>query len=108
MGRGGLRHRRSPPSTGRRMLHVEEETTRAAARRHLTLALLGDFTGLLALLAAHRKGERAETLLGDLIAALVAVAVAAMVEAGERVIDLVERLGFHLDERKLDLLLDVG
>ena len=46
-------------------------------------------------------------LLGDLVAALEAVAERAFVEARERLVDLVQGLGFHLDERKLDVILNV-
>src|SRR6476646_2243333 len=53
------------PNPGRRILHVEEETAGAAARRELTLALLGDLARFLAILAAHRERQRAKALLGD-------------------------------------------
>src|SRR5712691_1622779 len=103
----GLRHRRSPHWTPG-YLHVEEERCGAAALRHLALALFGDLPGLLAVLAAHREGQRAQPLLSDLFAAVEAVAVVALLEPRERVVDLVERLRLHLDEREFDVLLNVG
>src|SRR5215468_4545984 len=75
-----------PPRLGRRVLHVEEETARAAPRRHLALTLLGDLAGFLAVLAAHRERQRAQTLLGNLLAAFVAVAVGALLEAGDGIV----------------------
>ena len=60
-------------------LHVEEERGRTATSG-LTLALLGNLPGLFAVLAAHREGEGAQPLLGDLFAALEAVAVIALLE----------------------------
>ena len=56
-------------------LHVEEQRRGAATRRQLTLTLLGDLPRLFAVLAADREGQRAETLLGDFLAAFEAVAV---------------------------------
>src|SRR2546426_9682903 len=102
----GLRHRRSPMDAG--SLHVEEERRGAAALRHLALALFGDLPGLLTVLAAHGEGERAQPLLGDLFAAVEAVAVVALREPRQRVVDLAERLRLHLDQRELDVLLNVG
>src|SRR5438034_3423999 len=89
-------------------LHVEEERRGAAALRQLALALFGDLPGLFTVLAAHGEGERAQPLLGDLFAAVEAVAVVALLEPPQRVVDLVERLRLHLDERELDVLLNVG
>ena len=63
---------------------------------------------LLAVLAADREGQRPEPLLGDLFAALEAVAVVALFEPRQRVVDLVQRLRLHLDQRELDVVLDVG
>src|SRR5262249_15023933 len=103
----GLRRRRSP-RPGRRILHVEEEGRRAATGVLLALPLLRDLTLLLAVLAADGEGKRAQRVSGNLFAALVAVAVIALLEAGERIVHLVERLGLHLDERELELFLDVG
>src|SRR5437660_370115 len=108
----GLRHRRSPlreeEQRGAGVLHVEEERRSAAPGRELALTLLGSLAGLLAILAANREGQRAEALLGDLLAAFEAVAVVALLEPRQSIVDLVERLGLHLNERELDLLLDVG
>src|SRR5438105_12327518 len=89
-------------------LHVEEQRGRAAARGHLALALLGVLLRFLAVLAADRERQRAETLLRNLLAAVVTIPVVALLEAGERVVDLVQRLGLHLHERELEILLDVG
>src|SRR5262249_24199899 len=97
-----------PPGLGRRVLHVEEETARAAPRCHLALTLLGDLAGFLAVLAAHRERQRAQTLLANLLAAFVAVAVGALLGADDCIVDLVERLRLHLDEREFELFLDVG
>src|SRR5439155_22655709 len=90
------------PRLGRRILHVEEERRGAAPGRHLPLALLGDFARLFAVLAANGEGQRPQALLGDLFAALETIAVIALFQTRQRVIDLVERLGLHLDERELD------
>src|SRR5712691_3644648 len=80
----GLRHRRSPLDAGS-WLHVEEQRRSTAPLRHLALPLLG-----------------------DLLATVEAVAVVALLEARERVVDLVERLRLHLHQGELDVLLDVG
>src|SRR5438105_10394344 len=74
----------------------------------LTLTLLDGFLGLFAVLTANRERQRPETLFSDFLGTLEAVAVRALLEAGERVVDLIERLGLHLDERELDVFLDVG
>src|SRR2546425_5325459 len=103
----GLRHRRSPLDAGS-WLHVEEQRRSTAPLRHLALPLLGDLLGLLAVLAADGERQRAEPLLGDLLATIEAVAVVALLEAHERVVDLVERLRLHLHQGELDVLLDVG
>src|SRR5437588_8799088 len=63
--------------------HIHEQTGCAAAGGELTLAPLGDFASLLAVLAADREGQRAQTLLGDFLAALEAVAVGVLLEADE-------------------------
>src|SRR5262245_45298742 len=89
-------------------LTVHEQAGRAAPRGKLTLPLLGDLAGLFAVLAPHREGQRAEPLLGDLLAALEAVAVRALLEPRERVVDLVERFRLHLDEREFQIFLNVG
>ena len=74
----------------------------------LPLPLLGVLPGLLAVLAADGERQRTKALFRDLLAAVEAVAVIALLETHERVVDLVERLGLHLDERELDVFLDVG
>src|SRR5262252_4726555 len=103
----GLRHRRSPITRTPGVLHVEEQRGRAAPRR-LTLTPFGVFPRFLALLAANREGQRAQTLLCDFFSAIEAVAVVALFEPHERIVDLVERLRLHLDERQLDVFLDIG
>src|SRR6476661_222558 len=98
-----------PPGPGTPdVLHVDEERRRAAAGGHLALTLLGNFARLLALLAPHRERQGAQPLLSDFVAALEAIAVVALLQARERVVDLVQRLRLHLDQRELDLVLDVG
>src|SRR5438034_6299186 len=89
-------------------LHIEEERRRPAALRQQPLPLLGVLLGLLAVLAPDGEGEGPEALLGDFLAAVEAVAVVALLEPRECVVDLVQRLRLHLDQRKLDVLLDVG
>src|SRR4029079_9166140 len=88
-------------------LHVDKEGRRTAPLSHQAVALLLDLARLLAVLAAHRERQRAQALLADFLAALEAVAVGALFQAAQRLVDLVERLGLHLDERELDLVLDV-
>src|SRR5437899_6175326 len=104
----GLRHRRSPESWDAGCLHVHEEGAAAAAGVELTLTLLGVLPGFFAILAADGEGQRPQALLADLLAALEAVPVGALLEAPEGVVDLVQRLGLHLDERELQIFLDVG
>ena len=62
---------------------------------------------LFAILAAHREGQRAQARLRDFVAALEAEAVTAVFETRERFVDLVERFRLHLDQRQLDVFLDV-
>src|SRR5215471_9245264 len=73
----------SQTSVGRRVLHVEEQRRGAAAALRLTLFLLGGLACLFAVLAADRERQRAETLLGNLLAALVAETVVATLETRE-------------------------
>src|SRR5260221_8745270 len=91
----------------RRLVQVHQEAGRTSLR-HLTLASLRQFAGLLAVLAAHRKRQRAQSSLRDLVAALEAVAVRALFEARQRFFNLVQRLRLHLDQREFDVVLDVG
>src|SRR5207249_6835245 len=99
--RDGLRHRRSPRTVvGRRILHIHEERRGAAARGVLPLALLRVLPGFFAILAANRERQRPQPLLADFLAAVEAVAVGAVLEARERVDDLIERLRLHLHERE--------
>src|SRR5688572_5971246 len=88
-------------------LHVEEEGGRAAALRHRALALLCHLARFLAVLAAHRERQRAQPTLGNLLAALEAVAERTFLEPAERLLDLGQRLSLHLDEREFDVILDV-
>src|SRR4029453_16323290 len=74
----------------------------------MSLTLFGDFLGLLAVLAADGERQSTESLFGDFLAALEAISVVAVLEARQRVFYLVERLGLHLNERQLDVFLDVG
>ena len=71
------------------------------------LALLGDLARLFAILAADRERQGPQAALGDLFAALEAVAEGVLLETAQRLLDLVERLGLHLDQRELDVVLDV-
>ena len=88
-------------------LHVDEQRRRATALRHQTLALLRDLACLLAILAADGERQRAQTTLGDLLAALEAVPEGPFLEASESLLDLVERLRLHLDQGELDVVLDI-
>src|SRR3954453_13313458 len=105
-GENGLRHRRSP--RGRRTLHIKKERGGAATRRHLTFTLLSHFPRLFTVLAADGEGKRTETLFRDFFSTLEAVAVVALFQADQRVVDLVQRFRLHLDEGELDIVLDVG
>src|SRR4051794_25105446 len=78
-----------PTTSGRQVLHVEEQAAGAAPRRHLALTLLGNLARFLAVLAADGEGEGAQPLLADLLATLEAVAVGTLVEAQQRIVDLV-------------------
>jgi hypothetical protein len=102
----------SPPSAdlnaNRLALHVEEQGRRSAALGLESLPLLRNFARFLAVLAAHGKWQRAQAALGNLLAALEAVAERAFLEPAKRFLDLVERFRFHLDERELDIVLNVG
>src|SRR5690349_19556154 len=105
------RNRAPPPAEPPRWdagLHVEEQRARAPTGRLLTLTALGVLTRLLAILAADGEGQRAETLLGDFLTAIEAVAVVALLEPMKRVVDLVERFRLHLDQRELEIFLNVG
>src|SRR5580765_1631164 len=88
--------------------HVHEKRGPTAARLPDALALGSHFTGLFTVLASHREGQRAQPRLADLLAALEAVAVEAFLQPAQRLVDLVERLGLHLDQGELDVLLDGG
>ena len=57
--------------------------------------------------ATYRERKRPQARFGNLFAALEAIAVAAVLETTQRRVDLVQRLRLHLDERELDVFLDV-
>src|SRR3954471_3771916 len=88
-------------------LHVDEERGRAAALRHQAVALLLDLPRLFTVLAADRERQRPEALLADLFTTFEAVAVGALFEPVQCLFDLVEGFRLHLDERELNLVLDV-
>ena len=71
------------------------------------LTLLGRLTSFFAILATHREGKGSQAPFGDLVAALETVAVGVFVEPSQCHVDLVQRFRFHLDQRELDLFLDV-
>src|ERR1051326_7094868 len=73
--------------------------------RLLTFATFRNFAGFLAVLAADGKRQRAEPALGNLVAALEAIAVGALFETRQRFLNLVQRLGLHLNQRELDVVL---
>jgi len=74
----------------------------------MTRPLLGHLPSLFALLTPNGERQCAKPLLTNLLTALETVAEVALIEASERVIDLVERLRLHLNESQLDVFLDVG
>ena len=67
-----------------------------------------DFARLFAVLAADGEGQRPQARLADVLAALEAAPVGALLEALQRFVDALQRLGLHLDERELDVFLNVG
>src|SRR5688500_8536299 len=89
-------------------LNVEEQRRCAATLLQHTLALLHVLARLLAVLAADRERQRPQAPLRDLLAALEAVAERPFLEAVKRLFDLVQRLRLHLDERELDIVLNIG
>lgn len=86
--------------------HVEEEGCDAGATA--SDAVVSVLPGFLAVLAAERERQRAQTYFADLAVALETAPVGAIVEAAKRLVDLVECLRLHLDERKIDVLSDTG
>src|SRR4051794_10461369 len=97
VGEVGLRHRRSPMVPGTPMLHVEEERARSPACLQLTFPLFGVLPRFFAVLAADRERQRPQSFLRNLLTAVEAVAVGALLEANECVVDLVQRFGLHLN-----------
>ena len=72
-----------------------------------TLTLLGRLTSFFAIPATHGEWKGPEAMPGDLRAALDTVPVVPSLESPQCRVDLVERLGLHLDQRKSDRVLDV-
>src|SRR5207237_5996925 len=90
------------------LLQIEEERCRSAPGVQLTLTLLDGFLGLFAVLTADGERQRPQALLGDFVAALEAIAVGALLQAGQRIVDFAERFRLHLNERALDVFLNIG
>src|SRR5690242_11752200 len=93
--------------SGRLVRAVEEVRGAAAAPLSHTLTQLGGLARLFAVLATNGERQGAQPRLRDLVAALEAISIRALVQAPARCFDLVQRLRLHLDERKLDVFLDV-
>ena len=74
---------------------------------HDALSPLDRLTSLFTVLAADRKRKGPEACLGDLVAAFQTVAVRAFSEPTKRRVDLLQRFRLHLEQRKVDLVLDV-
>src|SRR5579862_6039938 len=89
-------------------LHIQEQRGGSAALRELPLPLLGGFASRLAVLAPDRERQSAQALLRNFLPALETVSVVTMLEPRQRVVDLGEGLRLHLDQRELDVFLDVG
>src|SRR5688572_5836507 len=87
--------------------HVVEERRRATLLRGRPLTTLGCLARFLAVLAANREGQRTQASLGDFVTALEAVAVGPLFKTTQSCVNLVERFRLHLDQRELDVLLDV-
>jgi hypothetical protein len=67
---------------------IGDERECASPLRQSSLAMPGGgFANLLAVLAPHGKWERAQSMLGDLLATLAAVAVRSVLQSGERFVD---------------------
>src|SRR5262245_45714837 len=99
------------PAAGRQKRlagHVEEERRAVALLRHRLLALGSHLARFFAFLAAHRERQSPETLLRDFSTAVGTVSVGTFLETSQRVVDLRERFGLHLDQRKLDIFLNIG
>src|SRR5436309_16108337 len=103
----GASSQRRGTRPGRLVRHVEEERRRTAPARERPLTLLGRLTRLFAILAADRERQRTQSRVGDFVAALETVAVGPLIQPTEGLVDLVERLRLHLDQRELDVFLDV-
>src|SRR6476661_6730741 len=88
-------------------LHVDEERRISAPLRHHPLALLLGLALLFAILAAHGERQRPEPPLRDFFSTLEAVPEGALFQAAQSLFDLVQRLRFHLDQRELDLVLNI-
>src|SRR6187455_168953 len=73
----------------------------------LPFALLGQLPRFLTVLATDREGQRPEASFRNLLTALEAVPVSPLIEAGECLLNLVQRLGLHLDQGQFDVVLDI-
>jgi len=87
-----------PTATGAR--------TATPSLRH-ALTPIGRLTSFFTIPAPHCERKCAEARFGDLVAALEALTVGAIIETAERQVDLVQCFRFQLEQRELDLILDV-
>ena len=72
-----------------------------------TISLLCDLDVFFAILTADRKRQSAQPRFGDLVAALEAQTVAALLKAHQRLVNLGRRFGLHLNEREFQIVLKV-
>jgi hypothetical protein len=87
--------------------HFAEECWGGATLRHDAIALLDGLSSRLTIPAPDGKRESPKARVGDLVAAVETVAVAALLKPAKRRVDLFERLRLHLDQRELDFVLDI-
>src|SRR5687767_6147224 len=87
--------------------HVEEERRTIALLGLSPLALDRHLSTLFTVLAPDGKRQRTQPLVGNFTAAVGTVAVGAFVEPVKRVVDLGERFRLHLNQRKLDIFLNI-
>src|SRR6185369_136722 len=87
--------------------HVVEQRRGSALLCLHALTALGSLTRFLTVLATHRERQRAQTRFSDFLTALEAITVGAFLEATQRRVDLGECLRLHLNERELDVFLNV-
>jgi hypothetical protein len=69
--------------------------------------VLGRLTSFFAVLATNREGKGSQAPFSDLVAALETDAVRVFVEPSQSDVDLVQRFRLHLDQRELDVFLNV-